>query len=79
MTVTINLTPEQVQRLRREARGRRFSAESMFGELLNQTLSQIETPSQEHKERIPALHRGQVWIADDFDDPLPDSFWLGEE
>ncbi|MCL2639537.1 MAG: hypothetical protein FWD53_01700 [Phycisphaerales bacterium] len=22
---------------------------------------------------------GKVWIAPDFDDPLPDSFWLGED
>jgi prevent-host-death family protein len=23
--------------------------------------------------------KGQVWVSDDFDDPLPDSFWLGED
>ena len=23
--------------------------------------------------------RGKIWIADDFDAPLPDSFWLGED
>jgi len=28
--------------------------------------------------RIPGLHLGKVWISDDFDAPLPDSFWLGE-
>ncbi|MGB3312070.1 MAG: DUF2281 domain-containing protein [Nodosilinea sp.] len=31
------------------------------------------------KERIPGLHPGAFVISDDFDDPLPDSFWLGEE
>jgi hypothetical protein len=31
------------------------------------------------KERIPGLHKGfPYWIADDFDAPLPDEFWLGE-
>lgn len=30
-------------------------------------------------ERVPGLHRGEVWISDDFDEPLPDSFWVGEE
>lgn len=25
------------------------------------------------------LHRGMVWMAEDFNDPLPDEFWLGEE
>ncbi|HEX3051929.1 MAG TPA: hypothetical protein VHP83_14815 [Aggregatilineaceae bacterium] len=29
-------------------------------------------------QRIPDLFPGG-WISDDFDDPLPDEFWLGEE
>lgn len=29
--------------------------------------------------RIPNLHAGLIQMSDDFDDPLPDSFWLGEE
>ncbi len=28
--------------------------------------------------RIPNLHPNSAWISDDFDDPLPDEFWLGE-
>lgn len=30
------------------------------------------------KERIAGLHPGAFVIGDDFDDPLPDGFWLGE-
>jgi len=29
-------------------------------------------------QRIPGLHAGTVWMSDDFDEPLPDEFWLGE-
>lgn len=29
--------------------------------------------------RIPGLHAGAAWISDDFDDPLPESFWAGDE
>jgi hypothetical protein len=29
--------------------------------------------------RTPGLHAGQYQISDDFDAPLPDSFWLGGE
>ncbi len=29
--------------------------------------------------RVAGLHRGMVWMADDFNDPLPDECWLGEE
>lgn len=27
--------------------------------------------------RILGLHAGTTWVSDDFDDPLPDEFWLG--
>ncbi|RLT37870.1 MAG: hypothetical protein DWI57_13050 [Chloroflexi bacterium] len=30
-------------------------------------------------KRVPGLFAGQIWIRDDFDDPLPESFWLGED
>jgi len=33
----------------------------------------------ERKERVLGLREGQVWLSEDFDDELPDSFWLGEE
>jgi len=36
-------------------------------------------PMPERVERIAGLHAGTTWVSDDFDDPLPDSFWLGEE
>lgn len=29
-------------------------------------------------DRTPGLNRGEVWVGEDFDDPLPDTFWLGE-
>lgn len=31
------------------------------------------------KQRIFDLHPGAMWMSDDFDDPLPDEFWLGED
>jgi hypothetical protein len=33
----------------------------------------------EPTERIMGLHRGMIWMSDDFDDPLPDEFWFGED
>lgn len=34
-----------------------------------------------NKPRILGLHAhlGPAWMSDDFDEPLPDEFWLGEE
>ena len=37
----------------------------------------IQKPQQ--KECILGLREGQVWTSDDFDDELPDEFWLGKE
>lgn len=31
------------------------------------------------RPRIAGLHTGTTWISDDFDEPLPDEFWLGKE
>jgi antitoxin (DNA-binding transcriptional repressor) of toxin-antitoxin stability system len=29
--------------------------------------------------RIPGLQQGQIWMADDFNAPLPDDFWNGTQ
>ncbi|ASC70946.1 hypothetical protein XM38_018950 [Halomicronema hongdechloris C2206] len=34
--------------------------------------------SQLPAQRQPDLHPGAFIVSDDFDDPLPNSFWLGE-
>jgi len=31
------------------------------------------------RKRIPGLNRGEVWTSEDFDEPLPDEFWLGQK
>jgi antitoxin (DNA-binding transcriptional repressor) of toxin-antitoxin stability system len=29
------------------------------------------------RNRVMGLHRGVAWMSEDFDEPLPDEFWLG--
>jgi hypothetical protein len=48
---------------------------STHQEITNQTSLGTEAKS----ERMLGMHRGKIWISDDFDAPLPDQFWLGEE
>lgn len=36
-------------------------------------------PSGSNSPRIPDLHPNAIIISEDFDEPLPDKFWLGEE
>ena len=31
------------------------------------------------KKRVAGLNRGTILTSDDFDEPLPDEFWLGRE
>lgn len=40
-----------------------------------------KAPDEQPKQRALGLHAhlGPHWMSDDFDDELPDSFWLGEE
>ncbi len=40
-------------------------------------LNQETKSTGEKKVRTPGLHRGSCLISDNFDDPLPDEFWLG--
>jgi antitoxin (DNA-binding transcriptional repressor) of toxin-antitoxin stability system len=30
-------------------------------------------------ERVAGLHSGQIWISEDFDEPIQDEFWMGDE
>jgi antitoxin (DNA-binding transcriptional repressor) of toxin-antitoxin stability system len=38
----------------------------------------VSMPRKVNKPRVMGLHTGQIWVSPDFDDPLPDEFWLGE-
>jgi mRNA-degrading endonuclease RelE of RelBE toxin-antitoxin system len=30
------------------------------------------------KQRVFGLFKDKIWMSDDFNDPLPDEFWMGE-
>jgi len=38
-------------------------------------LTPIGVPSSQ--QRVAGLNRGEIWVSDDFDESLPDEFWLG--
>ncbi len=62
-------------------------AEKILTGLADQLPNEIPfVPDQDNQPPIPAtakrvagLHRGMAWMSDDFDEPLPDEFWLGEK
>ena len=42
-------------------------------------LARLEPIAPKKKKRIAGLNRGMIWTSEDFDEPLPDEFWLGKE
>lgn len=48
-------------------------------QLLRESLENSSSHEASLTERVPNLHPGAIWTSDDFDDPLPDEFWLGED
>lgn len=42
-------------------------------------MARLTAPVPVVKKRVLGLHPGAFVVSDDFDDPLPDEFWLGED
>ena len=76
MTITFDLPPEVADRLDQKAAQ---EGQDMAVYLRQMALREAEAVGNgaAGESRIPGLHKGQYWITDDFDAPLPESFWLG--
>lgn len=78
MTTTIDVSQAQISQLIELAQaGQEIILAEGDKPLLRVTA--IEEPAPAPKQRIAGLHRGTMKMSADFDEPLPDSFWLGEE
>jgi hypothetical protein len=53
---------------------KRFLSEHLAAEVMSS-----DEDEELDKPRILGMHPGAFQPADDFDDPLPDEFWLGED
>jgi prevent-host-death family protein len=40
-------------------------------------LARLIPISESKPARTAGLNRGEIWTSDDFDEPLPESFWTG--
>jgi len=72
MSLALELRPETEGRLRLAAAARGVT----IPELVEHLVGDLPPPPAPG-ERVPGLSRGKIWISEDFDEPLPDSFWLG--
>ncbi|MDT4896027.1 MAG: hypothetical protein QOH25_1104 [Acidobacteriota bacterium] len=43
-----------------------------------QPLARLVPVTSRGKKRVAGLNRGALWVSDDFDESLPDDFWLGQ-
>lgn len=39
----------------------------------------IQVSTGNNSPRIAGLHHGEIWMSEDFNEPLPDEFWLGDD
>ncbi len=42
-------------------------------------LARLVPITSSKKKRVAGLNRGKVWAGEDFDEPLPDEFWVGQQ
>jgi hypothetical protein len=50
-----------------------------FGSIINIPIIYTEPIPLPAKPRIAGLHSGAIWASKNFDEPLSDEFWLGNE
>ncbi len=75
MTIEIKMPPELERQLNQAAEQAGATPDMYVVHLLQQALKQVHPNPLIRK---PNLHSGAFVFSDDFDEPLPDSFWLGE-
>jgi hypothetical protein len=87
MTLTIDLPSELEQYLLPEAQAQGVSLETMTLRVLTNSLPILDSIGSAKgqkpatalkKPRVFGQYQGRIRMSEDFDDPLPDSFWLGE-
>jgi len=74
ITVPIAEAKESLAELVEQA----LQGETIFLGEEEQPLVRLVPTAVPSRKRIPGLNRGEIWMSDDFDEPLPDEFWLGE-
>lgn len=79
MTVMLELPPDLEERLRAEAVQTGQEAEALLQQKVRQMLSAAPAMPTAASPRVAGLNRGQIWVSEGFDVPLPDEFWLGQE
>jgi hypothetical protein len=87
MTLTIDLPSELERYLLREAQAQGISLETMTLRVLANSIPMLDSIGSANKKkpatalkqpRVFGQYQGRIRMSEDFDEPLPDAFWLGE-
>jgi hypothetical protein len=81
MTLILDLPSELEQYLLQEAKEQGVSIETMTLRLLTNSILTKQKPAEALPTKQPRVfgqYQGRISMSEDFDEPLPDSFWLGE-
>jgi hypothetical protein len=89
MTLTIDLPSELEQYLLQEAQAQGVSLETMTLRVLTNSMPLLDSSDYANgqkpaaalsgkQQRVFGQYQGRIRMSEDFDEPLPDSFWLGE-
>jgi len=79
MTITIDLPPEVADALTHKAAQEGRDVAGYVRQLVVSDADGNPAAQETPAPRTPGLHAGQYRIAENFDAPLPDSFWLGTD
>ena len=77
MTTTLDINQAQISQLLELAQNGQEIILAQNDKPLLRVMAVEDAPAP--KPRIGGLHRGMIQMSEDFDEPLPDAFWLGEE
>jgi hypothetical protein len=87
MTLTIDLPSELERYLLQEAQAQGVSLETMTLRVLTNYLPMLDSSGSANgqkpaaalkQQRVFGQYQGRIRMSKDFDEPLPDAFWLGE-
>jgi hypothetical protein len=89
MTLTIDLPLELEHYLLQEAQAQGVSLETMTLRVLTNSIPILNSRGSADgqkpasalsvkQQRVFGQYQGRIRISEDFDEPLPDAFWLGE-
>lgn len=74
----INNTSELISKLQNLPVEQQQQVLDFIDFLTHKYISTSDKYQKKTRQRVLGLYENQIWMSDDFNEPLPDEFWLGE-